>query len=108
MCSDNGGPSRRPPAREDQRARSLRWTAHNRGLSRIGEIGDPGVVRRWRVELAAHQIRRPRRRGVGDRGAVRFPAAGAGQPELAHQALDGAAGDRDPFAVEREPHLPAP
>src|SRR3954451_1619153 len=66
----------------------------------LGEVGDPGAVRRGRVELTSKQVSRPRRRRVGDRGAVLFPAAGTGQPECAHQPFDRAAGDRDPFAVE--------
>jgi len=69
MCSDNDGPSRRPPARADQRARSPRRTAHNRGLSRIGEVGDPGAVGRGRVEVAAHQVGRPGCREVRASGA---------------------------------------
>ena len=56
MCSDNDGPSRRPPAREDQRARSPRRTAHNRGLSRIGDVADEFLARRVGGEVLSEQV----------------------------------------------------
>jgi hypothetical protein len=37
---------------------------------------------------------------------VAAAAAGTDQPELTHQPLDCAPGDRDAFTVERKPHLP--
>ena len=58
------------------------------------QVGDPQAIRRQRPEVAVHQIRADSGSRVADRGALTLPACPAGQPELAHEPLHRAAGDR--------------
>jgi len=57
------------------------------------------------VKVTLHQVRRPCCHVVGNR-RPRLPTPnGAFDAQLAHQPLDRAAGDLDPFAVELSPNL---
>ena len=55
---------------------------------------------------ALNQVFRQAGRAVGDRGPLDLAPDRAVQTEAAHQPFDRAAGDRDTFTVELQPHLP--
>ena len=65
-----------------------------------------------RFGAAGRNRRCTRSAGRAARAATRvdnaLAASHAGQPHLAHEPLDGAAGNRDAFPVERQPDLPRP
>jgi hypothetical protein len=67
--------------------------------------GDPELVRRGRAEPPLDQILRTRGGGIGDCGAFHLAAPHTLQAKLFHQPLDGAAGHRDSFPVQLQPHL---
>ena len=72
----------------------------------VAEVGHPQCVRPAGVEVALDQICRPDSCRVRLGGAHRAAAVGTAQPEHLHQPLHGAAGHRDAFPVQRQPHLP--
>ena len=71
----------------------------------VGQIGHPQAIGCRCAELAVDQIRWSRGCLVGDRGADRLATDDTADPEIAHQALDGAARHPDTLAVQLRPHL---
>ena len=69
------------------------------------KVRDPQAIGSQRLELALHEIIRFGT-DAGDGGAFHLATHHSGQPGGFHQSLDGAAGDRDAFPVQRQPHLP--
>ena len=74
----------------------------------VGEVGHQQPIRCAHPELAVHQIWRPRRAWISDRGAHRFLSAHALPAMTAHQALHGGLGHRDALALQVRPHLHRP
>jgi hypothetical protein len=74
----------------------------------VGEIGDPQLVGSLRSKVTIYQVRGSGGGRIRRGGPAGLATHGATQPQLAHQALDGAAGHRDPLAVQLAPHLGAP
>jgi hypothetical protein len=75
----------------------------------VGEIGDPGPVRRRGAELPVQQILRPAAVLIGDGGAGSAAADPPPHPFLAHQPIHGVLGDTR-VAVAGQPggHLATP
>lgn len=71
----------------------------------VGEVGDPATVRGRGDEVTVHEVRGPLRVRVGNRGDHPLAADRAGDPEVTHEAFDGAAGHRDLLAVQVPPDL---
>jgi len=71
----------------------------------IGEVRDLELVGPLGTELPIDLVQRAWRLGIRNGGPHRLAAAHALQPELAHQALDGATCHRNTFAVELAPDL---
>ena len=72
----------------------------------VGEVGHPEPVRRWRPERALHEVVGAVLAVIGAGRDLEGPApTDAREPELAHEALDGAAGDAGALAVELGPDL---
>lgn len=75
----------------------------------VGQVGHPEPVRRRRLEPAVDEVVRSVQAVVGAGGDLEGPApTGAGQAQVPHQPLDGAARHPDTFTVELGPHLVSP
>ena len=75
----------------------------------IGQVGHPQPVRRRRGEVAA-PTRSAGRSAAGSAIVVRLtlPRTAPRRPNAPHQPLHRAAGHRDAFPVQLQPHLPGP
>lgn len=71
----------------------------------VSEIRDPQHIRRWCMELTVDPVERAWRHLVADRGAHRLAPDYALEAEIAHQPLDRASGNFEPFASHLPPHL---
>ena len=71
----------------------------------VGQVRDPRPVGRGGCERALDEVARAQRVLRGDRRLPAPAPSHAAEAELAHQALDGAARDADPLAVELDPDL---
>src|SRR5215204_283717 len=70
----------------------------------VCQIGDPQAIGRGGPELAGHEVQRPVARVAAHRRPhTRLAPDDAPQPQLAHESLDGAAGNGNPFPVELRP-----
>jgi len=65
----------------------------------------PSAVRRRRTEVPVHLVHRTWRTCIGNGRAHLLAANNALQTHLAHQTLDGEAGDTDALAVHLPPHF---
>lgn len=74
----------------------------------IRDVGDPQFVGPFGDETPVDQARRTRCRRVSDRGARTPAALHPTDTHLAHEPLDGTAGDRFSFATQRQPHSARP
>jgi hypothetical protein len=74
----------------------------------IGDIGDPQLVGSLRSKVTLYQIRGSGGGRIRHGGPAGLATHGATQPQLAQQALDGAAGHRDPLACSCRHTLRAP
>src|SRR5205823_2532664 len=71
----------------------------------VRQVSDPKPVRRAGTEAAIDEIPWPIGLILRNRRELRLAPNDATEPELAHQAGDGATGDPDAFAVELRPDL---
>jgi hypothetical protein len=71
----------------------------------VGQIGHPQAIGCRCAELPVDQIRRSRRRLVRECGADGLAADDTADPEISHQALDGAASHSDALAPQLRRHF---
>jgi hypothetical protein len=66
----------------------------------VGDVREPQLVGSLRTEVAAHQIRCPRRGRVRDRCEALLAPLHASQAHLGHEPLHGAASDHEALAAQ--------
>ena len=107
-----GSQRRRNLPADDEPAEDVEHESHvdeaDVGLH-VGEVGHPEAVGAIGDEASLDEVRRTILCLVGDGGASPLPSAPhAAQPQIAHEALNGAAGHRGALPIELGPDLVRP